>query len=56
MLLTRDSSKFRLVDCLKESNNNPIHAKNCLDKHIEAMKADNVTLTDYFKANYAKYC
>lgn len=56
VLLTRDSAKFRMVDCINEAGNNPLTVKKCLTKHVAEIKADNVALVDYFKANYAKYC
>jgi hypothetical protein len=53
---TRDSSKFRFIDCMRKHIEDERAVIACARKTEAEMRQDNIALVGFFKANYAKYC
>lgn len=53
---TRDSSKFRFIDCLRKHIEDEGAVISCARKTEAEMIQDNIALVGFFKANFAKYC
>ena len=51
----RDSSRFQLSECLRQSNSTVEKGFNCLEKYNNDIKNDNAKILAQFKIDYPKY-
>lgn len=53
---TRDSSKFRFMDCMRKHIEDEKGVLACARQTEADMLRDNAALATFFRVNYAKYC
>lgn len=53
---TRDSNLYRYQECMNDAENNIAKAMTCIEGYNTGMAKDNLSLENWFRGEYSKFC